>query len=137
MEKTALLFYMAGSLCFLAGSLTLAERPALSVLLGTELERMTMDILDRLRSADEHSMQRAMGSRIFGEAADEIERLRRALMDCDHQTDSMRVWGGLEWKYHPPQAGKIHSIARAALDAEPNAEVTGAPPTGHGDRDAD
>jgi len=51
----------------------------------------------------------------------EIERLRRALIDCDHQTDSMRVWGGMEWKYHPPQAGRIHKIARAALDTVPNA----------------
>lgn len=54
----------------------------------------------------------------------EIERLRRALMDCDRQTDSMRVWGGMEWKYHPPQAGRIHNIVRAALDTASNAELS-------------
>lgn len=53
----------------------------------------------------------------------EIERLRRALMDCDHQADSMRVWGGMGWRYHPPQAGIIHNIVRAALDAVPNTRV--------------
>jgi len=50
------------------------------------------------------------------ELQQENDRLRRALMDCDHQTDSMRIWGGMEWKYRPPQAEKIHRIARAALD---------------------
>lgn len=50
------------------------------------------------------------------EANAEIERLRRALVDCAHQTHSMRIWGGTDWKYHPPQAGKIHRIAREALD---------------------
>ena len=51
----------------------------------------------------------------------EIERLRRALMDCNHQTHSMRVWGGLKgWVYHPTQAGRIARISREALDAVPN-----------------
>lgn len=35
------------------------------------------DLVERLRDADRGSQQRVFGSRIFGEAADEIERLRR------------------------------------------------------------
>ena len=54
----------------------------------------------------------------------EIERLRAALVECEHQTHSMRVWGGQSWTYHPPQAGKIANFARAALDV-PNVELTG------------
>jgi len=49
-------------------------------------------------------------------AADEIEKLRAALVECEHQTHSMRVWGGTCWAYHPPQAGKIAKVARSALD---------------------
>jgi len=40
------------------------------------------DLVERLRSADMNSQQRALGSRIFGEAADEITRLRAALADA-------------------------------------------------------
>ena len=40
------------------------------------------DLVERLRSADMNSQQRALGSRIFGEAADEITRLRAALSDA-------------------------------------------------------
>jgi len=50
------------------------------------------------------------------EAKREIERLRAALVECEHQTHSMRVWGGQAWSYHPPQAGKIAKFARAVLD---------------------
>lgn len=38
-----------------------------------------MDLIERLRKADPKSAQRAVGSSILGEAADEIERLRKAL----------------------------------------------------------
>ena len=47
----------------------------------------------------------------------EIKRLKAALVECEHQTHGMRVWGGESWTYHPPQAGKIAKFARAALDA--------------------
>lgn len=46
----------------------------------------------------------------------ETARLRAALIECEHQTHSMRVWGGQSWSYHPPQAGKIAKEARTALD---------------------
>jgi phage shock protein A len=47
----------------------------------------------------------------------ENEALKAALEECEHQTHSLRVWGGMEWSYHPPQAGRIAKTARAALDA--------------------
>ena len=53
-------------------------------------------------------------------AADEIDRLRDALRECHHQTDSLRVWNGNGYTYHPPQAGIIASTSRAALDSVPN-----------------
>jgi len=37
------------------------------------------DLIERLRHADAHSQQRVLGSRIFSEAADEIERLRAGI----------------------------------------------------------
>lgn len=37
------------------------------------------DLIERLRHADAHSQQRVLGSRIFSEAADEIERMRNFL----------------------------------------------------------
>ena len=40
------------------------------------------DLVERLRSADMNSQQRALGSPIFGEAAAEITRLRAALADA-------------------------------------------------------
>lgn len=49
--------------------------------------------------------------------------LRTALVECEHQTHSMRVWGGQEWSYHPPQAKKIAKVARDALEV-PNVELT-------------
>ena len=39
----------------------------------------TIDVVERLRDADRNSVQRMNGSRIFGEAADTIERLRAEL----------------------------------------------------------
>lgn len=39
------------------------------------------DLVERLRQADQNSQQRIAGSRIFRDAADEIERLTAALKD--------------------------------------------------------
>jgi hypothetical protein len=47
----------------------------------------------------------------------ERDALRAALVECEHQTHSLRVWSGSAWSYHPPQAGRIAKIARAAIDA--------------------
>ena len=49
-------------------------------------------------------------------ATKEIERLRIALEECDHQTHSLRVWANNEWKYSPPRVGQIARISREALD---------------------
>ena len=43
------------------------------------------DLVERLRSADMNSQQRALGSPIFGEAAAEITRLRAALTARDER----------------------------------------------------
>lgn len=52
-----------------------------------------MDIVERLRAADSDSVQRANGSRIFGEAADEIERLRKiAHSDDGAGGEGMRLY---------------------------------------------
>lgn len=40
------------------------------------------DLIERLRNADTNSQQRVLGSRIFGEAAEEITHLRAALADA-------------------------------------------------------
>lgn len=40
------------------------------------------DLIERLRHADAHSQQRVLGSRIFGAAADEIQRLRSAMQEA-------------------------------------------------------
>lgn len=69
-------------------------------------------LVEKLRSYDSTSGY----SRVMRLAADEIERLRAALVEIEHQTHSMRVWGGQSYTYHPPQSGKIAYVARAALD---------------------
>jgi hypothetical protein len=43
------------------------------------------DIVKRLRDADRDSVQRALGSRIFGEAADRIRALEAALREAKTQ----------------------------------------------------
>ena len=48
----------------------------------------------------------------------QIKILFDALLKCNHETDSMRVWGSSEWKYHPYQAGRIAQISREALDSK-------------------
>lgn len=46
------------------------------------------DLVERLREADGNSQQRFWGSRIFGEAADELDRMRRELnrLEVSNQT---------------------------------------------------
>lgn len=44
---------------------------------------MSDDLVSRLRNADLNSPQACFGSRIFGEAADEIERLRKHYDEAD------------------------------------------------------
>ena len=47
----------------------------------------------------------------------ELAGLRVALEECNHQTQSMRVWGGMAWTYQTPQVAKIAEVSRAALNA--------------------
>ena len=72
---------------------------------------MMIDLIKELReNAD------PLRNHLCTKAANEIEKLRAALVECEHQTHSMRVWGGTCWAYHPPQAGKIAKVARSVLD---------------------
>lgn len=48
---------------------------------------------------------------------DAEDALVAALIECDRQTESMRIWAGMGYRYHPPQARQIHDTARAAIDA--------------------
>ena len=45
----------------------------------------------------------------------EVQKLRKALIECKRQAASMRIWNGMGWTYHPPQAKKIFDAAEAAL----------------------
>ena len=72
---------------------------------------MMIDLIKELReNAD------PFRNHLCTKAADEIEKLRAALVECEHQTHSMRVWCGTCWAYHLPQAGKIAKVARSVLD---------------------
>lgn len=48
---------------------------------------MVSDLTKRLRHAHVHSAQRIMGSNIFEEAADEIDRLTRELAEARRERD--------------------------------------------------
>ena len=46
---------------------------------------------------------------------EEVQKLRKTLIECKRQAASMRIWNGMGWTYHPPQAKKIFDAAEAAL----------------------
>lgn len=48
---------------------------------------MTDDLVERLRHADQHSVQRMNGSRIFGEAADAILKLQAEIARCHERLE--------------------------------------------------
>ena len=52
------------------------------------------------------------------EQAAEIERLREALITLTHSCEKSRIWGGMEWVYHPVHPAHYLpalDAARAAL----------------------
>ena len=49
------------------------------------------------------------------EAPEEVQKLRKTLIECKRQAASMRIWNGTGWTYHPPQAKQIFDAAEAAL----------------------
>lgn len=51
--------------------------------------REYLDLIYRLRSAHESSVQRGLGSNIFCEAADELERLRKEVDTLNSKLESM------------------------------------------------
>jgi hypothetical protein len=46
------------------------------------------ELVSRLREADRGSVQRALGSRIFGEAADALEAMKDALVEAEQALDA-------------------------------------------------
>jgi len=55
----------------------------------------------------------------------EVERMRQALIEAKRQACTMRVWGGMGWSYHPPQAKRIHDVCESALAATRKEEGNG------------
>ena len=51
----------------------------------------------------------------FAALREKLKVARKAFIQIDHQTEAMRVWDGMEWKYHPFQAKRIHDKATEAL----------------------
>lgn len=73
-------------------------------------------LIERLRDADAHSQQRILGSRIFGEASDEIERLTRQLSELRSiSTDKATAWDALSASH---QRGRRKAFEEAAEIAE-------------------
>lgn len=78
------------------------------------------DLVERLRDADANSQQRILGSRIFGEAADEIERLTRELAKLRAvSTDKARAWDALNATF---ERGRRKGLGEAAGIAELDAD---------------
>lgn len=66
---------------------------------------------------------RATGARKeLAEAQSERDSLRKVIEFCKHKAAGMRVWGGMGWVYHPPQAKRIYEAAEAALAATKTGE---------------
>lgn len=47
-----------------------------------------------------------------------VEELRRAGMDAAHKLEQCRIWGGMDWKWHPLPAHQAWKILRDALARE-------------------
>lgn len=58
----------------------------------------------------------------LAEAQRERDSLRKVVEFCKHKATGMRVWGGMGWVYHPPQAKRIYEAAEAALAATKTGE---------------
>lgn len=78
-----------------------AENERLKLPLGTERQRAELDIYQR------H----------IDELRARIRLLEAALEKCRHKAESMRIWNGMGWTYHPPAAKQIHDTADEILGA--------------------
>ena len=80
---------------------------------------MSNDLITRLRSHVDPAWGSARDA--MHEAADEIERLRAALVEAEHAMTKARVWGGMAWHYnplHPMHYVPALEAIRAALQPE-------------------
>lgn len=48
----------------------------------------------------------------------EIERLRAVLTACQEDAARMRIWGGMDWKWHSHYAQTIHERCERALEMD-------------------
>jgi hypothetical protein len=85
---------------------------------GSLFQIKPVDILEVCRQSAINESAQVLQARCLV-AADEIARLRAALLACEHETRSLRVWGGMGWSYHPPQAGRIAEICFNAKEVAP------------------
>lgn len=67
---------------------------------------------------DAHNEMKQALERRLREQEAKAKVLREALIEADRQACTMRVWGGMEWKYHTPQAKRIHDACEKALAAK-------------------
>jgi hypothetical protein len=74
---------------------------------------MSDDLVKRLRDREDYAKSNGWNGVIFGEAADRIERLEKALREIA----SPNNWEGMDWISH----GVPKWIARAALEEKDNA----------------
>jgi hypothetical protein len=76
------------------------------------------DLVDRLRHADAHSVQRTMGGNLFAEAASEITRLRGEVASMlDYEATTVQLASRLQDRAEAAEA-RIKEL-EAALDAAP------------------
>ena len=79
--------------------------------------------VERLLTAQRADLTRRAQAEPAAPASQDAEdALVAALIECDRQTESMRIWDGMGYRYHPPQARQIHDTARAAIDAARGAQ---------------
>ena len=46
-------------------------------------------------------------------------RLLSAVGDAQHALESMRIWGGMDWHWHQPNARRAHTILSDAMGEKP------------------
>ena len=72
-----------------------------------ELRQQLADSQQALRNVHE----------VWAEREADVKLLRDALLYNKHQCESLRVWGGMEWTYHPFQAKRVVASCEKALVA--------------------
>ena len=68
---------------------------------GTALAKLRAELGDAHRRVAELERDRA--------------RLLSAVGDAQHALESMRIWGGMDWHWHQPNARRAHTILSDAM----------------------